>query len=339
MLKPRQTSGIAAANKKKQGGVAKPELSLILPVYNEEENLPIQYEKITDALSKLKRSCEIIFVDDGSSDGSGDVLRTLAAKDKRVKLVFFRKNFGQTAAMAAGIEYSSGKIILFMDADLQNDPDDIGKLVEKIDEGYDVVSGWRVHRKDNLFIRKIPSKIANKLISKISGIKLHDLGCSLKAYRGDVLRKVNLYGEMHRFIPIHVSWIGANITEVPVNHNPRIYGKSKYGLKRVFKVLLDLITVKFLGSYSTKPIYIFGGIGFISIFAGVGCGIAVIVMKYVRGIFMTGNPLLILTAIFIIIGVLFIQMGILAEILIRIYHESRRSRPYHVKETVNLPKA
>ena len=330
------TKKTSAKSTQKNKVVKRPDLSLILPVYNEEENLKIQYEKISTALLKIKRSCEIIFVDDGSSDNSQNILKELAAIDKRVKLILFRRNFGQTAAMSAGIDYSSGDIILFMDSDLQNDPEDIGKLIDKIDEGYDVVSGWRVRRKDNLFIRKIPSMIANKLISKISGIKLHDLGCSLKAYRGDVLRQIDLYGEMHRFIPIHVSWVGASITEIPVNHNPRIYGHSKYGLKRIFKVLLDLITVKFLGSYSTKPIYIFGGLGLLLMFCGVGCGVAVIAMKYTTGMNMTGNPLLSLTVILLIIGVLFIQMGILAELLIRIYHESKRTPPYHVKETINL---
>ena len=314
---------------------AKPYISLILPVYNEEENLVIQYDKIKQALARLKYSFEIIFVDDGSTDFSPSILKEIAAKDKQVKIILFRRNFGQTPAMAAGIEYSSGEIILFMDADLQNDPEDIGSLVSKINEGYDVVSGWRVNRKDSL-IRKIPSKIANWLISKISGIKLHDLGCSLKAYRGDVLRQVHLYGEMHRFIPIHVSWIGASIAEIPVNHNPRIYGRSKYGLKRIFKVLLDLVTVKFLGSYSTKPIYMFGGLGLIMIFLGIFCGIAVIVMKYTTGIYMTGNPLLSLTILFIIMGSLFIQMGILAELLIRIYHESKHTHPYHIGETINF---
>ena len=315
---------------------ANPDISLILPVYNEEENLDIQYNKIKQAFAKLKYSFEIIFVDDGSTDSSPSILKKIAAGDKQVKLILFRRNFGQTPAMAAGIEYSTGKTILFMDSDLQNDPEDIGRLVNKIEEGYDVVSGWRVNRKDNLFVRKIPSKIANWLISKISGIKLHDLGCSLKAYRGDVLRQVNLYGEMHRFIPIHVSWVGASITEVPVNHNPRIYGRSKYGLKRIFKVLLDLVTIKFLGSYSTKPIYMFGGLGLILILLGISSGIAVITMKYTIGMNMTGNPFLSLTVIFIIMGSLFIQMGILAEILIRIYHESRRTQPYYIHETINF---
>jgi len=329
-----KTKTTARASGKK--AKAKPDISLILPVYNEEENLVIQYDKIKQALAKLSYSFEIIFVDDGSTDSSPSILKKIAAKDKQTKLILFRRNFGQTPAMAAGIEYSSGKIILFMDSDLQNDPEDIGRLVSKINEGYDVVSGWRVNRKDNFFIRKIPSSAANWLISKISGIKLHDLGCSLKAYRGDVLRQINLYGEMHRFIPIHVSWIGASITEIPVNHNPRIYGRSKYGLKRIFKVLLDLVTIKFLGSYSTKPIYMFGGLGLILIFLGILCGIAVIVMKYATGIYMTGNPLLSLTIIFVIMGSLFIQMGILAEILMRIYHESKHTHPYYIGETINF---
>lgn len=238
--------------------------------------------------------------------------------------------------MSAGIDYSSGEIILFMDSDLQNDPNDIETLVEKIDEGYDVVSGWRIHRKENLFLRKIPSKAANWLISKISGIKLHDLGCSLKAYRGEILRQVNLYGEMHRFIPIHTSWIGASITEVPVNHNPRIHGESKYGLQRIFKVLLDLVTVKFMGSYSTKPIYIFGGTGLACLVLGILSGIAVVIMKIHFGFNMTGNPLLYLTILLIMVSVLFIQIGILAEILIRIYHETKKSPTYHVKEILNI---
>ncbi|MCL1910993.1 MAG: glycosyltransferase family 2 protein [Leptospirales bacterium] len=324
---------VKASGKKNK---AKPYISLILPVYNEEGNLIIQYDKIKQALVRLKYSFEVIFVDDGSTDSSPSILKEIAAKNKEVKLIRFRRNFGQTQAMSAGIDYSSGEIILFMDSDLQNDPEDIGRLVSKIGEGYDVVSGWRVDRKDNFFIRRIPSKVANWLISKISGIKLHDLGCSLKAYRGDVLRQVHLYGEMHRFIPIHVSWIGASITEIPVNHNPRIYGHSKYGLKRIFKVLLDLVTVKFLGSYSTKPIYMFGGLGLILIFLGILCGIAVVVMKYTTGMYMTGNPLLSLTIIFIVMGSLFIQMGILAEMLVRIYHESRRTHPYHIEETINF---
>ena len=238
-----------------------PYLSVLLPVYNEEESLDLQYKAVVKALAGLKKSYEIIFVNDGSTDGSGEILRRIAARDKRVKVVNFRRNFGQTAAMAAGIDFSRGEILVFMDSDLQNEPEDIMKLLDQIEEGYDVVSGWRKNRQDKLISRKIPSKIANRLISRVTGVPLHDLGCSLKAYRGEVLRQVNLYGEMHRFIPVHASWIGARITEVPVGHHARQYGQSKYGIKRTFKVLLDLVTVKFMGSYSTKPIYVFGGTG------------------------------------------------------------------------------
>ena len=313
-------------------------LSLVLPVYNEEENINIQYEKIVTAMNRINTKYEIIFVDDGSTDSSPEKLKQISVKDKRVKAVFFRKNFGQTAAMAAGIEYSSGDIIAFMDSDLQNDAEDIAKMVDKIDEGYDVVSGWRVNRKDKAITRRLPSKIANALIAKISGVKLHDLGCSLKLYRGEILRQVKLYGEMHRFIPVHTSWVGAKITEVPVNHNPRIYGKSKYGLKRSFKVLLDLITVKFMGSFSTKPIYVFGGTGLILLGLGFCSGIAVILMKVFYQMNMVRNPLLQLTMLLVITAFIFIQMGIMAEIMIRTYHESQGRPPYFVKETINLGK-
>ncbi|HPX91045.1 MAG TPA: glycosyltransferase family 2 protein, partial [Spirochaetota bacterium] len=278
----------------------------------------------------------IIFVDDGSSDSSYDILKEIASSDKNVRLVRFRRNFGQTAAMAAGIDYSKGEVIVFMDSDLQNEPEDIGKLLEKIDEGYDVVSGWRANRQDKLISRKIPSKIANWLIARVTGVPLHDLGCSLKAYRGEVLRQVNLYGEMHRFIPVHASWIGARITEVPVGHHARQFGKSKYGIKRTFKVLLDLITVKFMGSYSTKPIYIFGGTGIFLLLLGFLSGAAVVAMKILLHHNMIRNPLLLMTVMLIILGVLFIQMGIIAEIMIRIYHESQKLPPYRVRETVNI---
>lgn len=311
-------------------------LSVVLPVYNEEESLELQHRAVTEAVKKLKRTYEIIFVDDGSVDSSYEILKKISASDKNVKLVRFRRNFGQTAAMAAGIDHSKGEVIVFMDSDLQNEPEDIGKLLEKIEEGYDVVSGWRANRQDKLISRKIPSKIANWLIAKVTGVSLHDLGCSLKAYRGDVLRQVNLYGEMHRFIPVHASWIGARITEVPVGHHARQYGESKYGIRRTFKVILDLITVKFMGSYSTKPIYIFGGTGFIIFLIGLISGISVVAMKIVSGTDMSGNPLLILTVLLLIIGVLFIQMGIIAEIMIRIYHESQKMPPYRVRETINI---
>ncbi len=321
---------------KKTSGKKAPQLSVVLPVYNEEESIDLQYKAVLDAVKKLNRTYEIIFVNDGSTDKSGDLLKLIAKKDKNVKLVLFRRNFGQTAAMAAGIDHSKGEVIVFMDSDLQNEPEDIGKLLEKIDEGYDVVSGWRNKRQDKWLSRKLPSKIANWLISRVTGVPLHDLGCSLKAYRGEILRQVNLYGEMHRFIPVHASWIGAKITEIPVGHHARQYGQSKYGIKRTFKVILDLITVKFMGSYSTKPIYIFGGSGLLSLFFALISGSTVIIMKILYNYSMNRNPLFMLTILLIIIGVLFIQMGILAEIMIRIYHESKGEPPYKVKETINI---
>lgn len=319
-----------------QKKAAKELISIVLPVYNEEENIALQYQHIVDSIKPSGLNFEIIFVDDGSRDRSVEILSEIARKDKRVKLVVFRRNFGQTAAMAAGIDYSSGDIIVFMDSDLQNDARDIPTLVDKIHEGYDVVSGWRKDRKDKLVSRKIPSRIANWLIAKVSGVKLHDLGCSLKAYRGEVLRQVKLYGEMHRFIPVHASWVGAKITEVPVRHHARKFGQSKYGIQRTFKVLLDLITVKFLGSYSTKPIYVFGGAGMALLILSFISGAAVILMKIFQGLSMNRNPLLFLTVLLILMSGMFIMLGILAELLIRIYHESQDKTPYTVKTVINI---
>ncbi len=311
-------------------------ISIILPVYNEQENIELQYKDIIDKLRSSSLKFEIIFVDDGSTDKSVDILKKIAAKDTRVKLVLFRRNFGQTAAMSAGIDHSSGEIILFMDSDLQFDAKDIITLINKIDEGYDVVSGWRKDRKDRLISRKIPSKIANWIISKVTGVNIHDFGCSLKAYKGEVLRPVKLYGEMHRFIPVYASWVGANITEIPITHLPRKFGKSKYGIIRTFKVLLDLITVKFMGSYSTKPIYVFGGFGFLLFIFGAISGAAVILMKILLNHSMIRNPLLLLTVMLMILSIIFILLGILAEILIRIYHESQDKPAYNLKELVNI---
>lgn len=311
-------------------------LTIILPVFNEENTVLKQYENIIASVTPLKISYEIIFVDDGSIDQSFDIIKKISTDDKKVKVIRFRRNFGQTAAIAAGIAYSNGDIVVMMDADLQNDARDIAILLEKIDEGYDVVSGWRRQRKDKLLSRKIPSIIANWLISKVSGIKLHDLGCSLKAYRGDVLRQVKLYGEMHRFIPIYASWIGAAITEIPVRHHPRTSGKSKYGITRTFKVLLDMITVKFLGSFSTKPIYIFGGMGGLLFLISLLSGSAVILMKILFNHSMIRNPLLLLTVMLIILSAMFVLLGILAEILIRIYHESQDQPSYRIRETINF---
>jgi len=312
----------------------KPYLSIVLPVFNEAENIELQYKHIVDAMNKTPYSYEIVFVDDGSIDNSFKLLELIAANDRHVHVVQFRRNFGQTAAMAAGIDYAKGDIIIFMDSDLQNDASDIPLLVQKIEEGYDVVSGWRKNRHDKLLSRKIPSRIANWLIAKITGVHLHDLGCSLKAYRGEIIRQVNLYGEMHRFIPVHASWIGASIVEVPVQHHSRKFGKSKYGIQRTFKVLLDLATVKFMGSYSTKPNYIFGGIGLLLLVLSGISGIIVIAMKLLLHHSMIRNPLLLFTVMLIILGIMFILLGILAEIMIRIYHESQKLPPYRVKKYI-----
>lgn len=313
------------------------EVSVILPVYNEEDNIVRQYEKLTSSMHKIGKKYEIIFVDDGSVDKSVELLSEIAQRDKSVKLVAFRRNFGQTAAMRAGIDHAVGDIIVFMDSDLQNESDDIELLLDKIEEGYDVAAGWRKKRHDKFFTRKVPSFFANHIIAWVTGVKLHDLGCSLKAFRADVLKKVKLYGEMHRFIPVHASWIGASIIEVPVRHHARKYGKSKYGMMRTFKVLLDLITIKFLGSFSTKPIYLYGGLGIATMFLAAISAVLVITMKIFWRMNITGNPFFQLFFLFVILSVILALMGVQTEILIRIYHESTHRSPYYVKDVVDGP--
>jgi glycosyltransferase involved in cell wall biosynthesis len=312
-----------------------PELSIIIPVLNEEENIDRLYGKLCESMSELGKSWEVIFVDDGSSDKSYELLTGLSKKDDRVIVVRFVKNFGQTAALAAGIDYASGEVIVPMDADLQNDPADIRALLQKLDEGYDVVSGWRKNRQDEFLTRLIPSWTANKLISIISGVRLHDYGCSLKAYRREVIKDVRLYGEMHRFVPIYATWVGAKVAEIPVNHFAREFGKSKYGISRTFKVVLDLITVKFLSSYATKPIYLFGTAGiwsFITSFLIFGW---MVVLKIWYHTTFIETPLPVLTAMFFMLGVQFILMGLLAEIIMRTYHESQGKRIYVIKTVLN----
>ena len=251
-------------NQSNEGDGHPPEISIFLPVFNEEPNLRPLHEKLNQALTQLGRTAEIIYVDDGSSDGSLNILREIAAQDARVRVIALRRNYGQTPAMAAGIHAAKGHVLIPMDADLQNDPADIARLLDKLDEGYDVVSGWRKNRQDPLITRKIPSQMANWLISKIGGVPLHDYGCSLKAYRRESLEDVQLYGEMHRFIPIYASWSGARVTEIPVEHHARTMGKSKYGLSRTIKVVFDLMTIKFMASYQTKPLYMFGFAGLLT---------------------------------------------------------------------------
>jgi len=308
-----------------------PQVSIVVPLLNEQENIGSLYEQITQTLAG-RYDYEIIFVDDGSSDNSFDILAKLQKTDAGIVVIRFRKNFGQTAALSAGFAHARGKVIVAIDADLQNDPADIPKMVAKLDEGFDVVSGWRKKRHDNAITRLLPSKIANWLISRITGVKLHDYGCTLKAYRREVLEETKLYGEMHRFIPALASWSGARIAEMVVNHRPRTAGTAKYGLGRTLKVILDLITVKFLGSFSTKPIYIFGGLGLLGAFGAVLFGVIVLYQKIWHENDMSGNPLLILTAVCILATIQFILMGLLAELLVRTYHESQNRPTYVIKE-------
>ena len=310
------------------------ELSIVIPVFNERESLEELFQELKGVLNALGRSYEIIFVDDGSTDGSTEMLKGLAQEDRHTRAVLLRRNFGQSAAMSAGFDLAQGRIFITLDADLQNDPGDIPKLLAKMDEGYDVASGWRKQRRDPLFTRRIPSFFANMLISKITSVHLHDYGCTLKAYRREVLKDVRLYGEMHRFLPALASWLGVKVAEVEVNHRPRRFGESKYGLGRTHRVILDLINLKFLLSYSTRPIRIFGGIGMVSLLGGIVSGASVVWMKLSGGKDMTGNPLLLLTVLFILIGIQFITMGLLGEILIRTYHESQGKPIYVVKELV-----
>jgi len=313
-----------------------PEVSVFLPVYNEEPNLHPLHAKLDAALKSLGRSAEIVYVDDGSNDGSLNILREIAEMDSRVRVVALRRNYGQTAAMAAGIDAARGNVLIPMDADLQNDPADIERLLSKLDEGYDVVSGWRKNRKDKMVTRKIPSMIANRLISWIGGVPLHDYGCSLKAYRRESLQDVRLYGEMHRFIPIYASWAGARVTEIPVEHHARTMGKSKYGLSRTLKVVFDLMTIKFMASYQTKPIYVFGSFGMLAFAISVFSGLYALFLKVIHKADFVQTPLPVLSIVMFAVGVQFLLMGLLAEMLVRTYHESQAKAIYAVRERVGF---
>jgi len=308
-------------------------VSIVVPLLDEQENIESLYNEIKTVLEG-KYSYEIIFIDDGSTDASFEILSQLQASDNHVRVIRFRRNFGQTAAMSAGFDHARGHYVIPLDADRQNDPADIPAMIEKLNEGYDIVSGWRKKRHDRALTRLLPSKIANWIIAKITGVKLHDFGCTLKVYRREILVETRLYGEMHRFIPALASWSGARICEMVVNHRPRTSGKAKYGLGRTLKVILDLITVKFLGSFSTKPIYIFGGLG---LFTGIGAvlsGLAVFYQKFISDshLSMNRNPLLVLTAMLITATIQFILMGLLAEILVRTYHESQNRPTYVIRD-------
>jgi glycosyltransferase involved in cell wall biosynthesis len=315
------------------------DLSLVIPVYNEKDNLPLLMQAIRAALQPLQQTWEVIFVDDGSTDGSTEILAQLAEQfPTHVRAVIFRRNFGQTAAIAAGLDHADGNIIILLDADLQNDPADIPVLLAKLDEGYDLVSGWRKDRKDNRFTRTIPSMLANGLISWVTGVHLHDYGCTLKAYRREALEGFRLYGEMHRFIPVFAHSVGAKITEIPVRHHPRKFGVAKYGLERTVKVILDLFTVKFLLDYSNKPIYLFGGAGMGLIFGSALLMLYLFVRRFVSGVAVLGSPLFQLGVMFAIMGFQSILMGLIAELLARTYHESQSKPTYTVRETINLKK-
>ncbi len=312
------------------------DLSIVVPIYNEEGNILALYAGIGAALADIPLEYEVILVDDGSIDNTFTILMKLAREDPRVKVIRLRRNFGQTAAMAAGFDAATGSVLVPMDGDMQNDPADIPRLMEKMREGYDVVSGWRKDRMDAFLNRKLPSVIANYVISLMTGIKLHDYGCTLKAYRREIIEGINLYGEMHRFVPALASQVGARMAEIPVNHRHRLHGKSKYGISRTLRVMLDLLTVKFLLAYSTKPIQLFGKWGIYTLLAAFLSGGATLYMKFFEHTNMNRNPLLILTAFLLFMGVQFIVLGLLGELNARTYYEAQGKPIYVVRETINL---
>lgn len=313
------------------------DLTIVIPLYNEEDNVAAQIAEIVAALAGEGIIYEVILVDDGSRDGTFSVAVRLAGENPCVRVIRLRRNFGQTAAMAAGFDAAQGEIVIPMDGDLQNDPADIPRLLQKIGEGYDLVSGWRKSRQDRFFSRRLPSVLANALISRITGVQLHDYGCTLKAYRRELLSEVNLYGELHRFVPALASQLGAHVAEIAVNHRPRRAGKSKYGMDRTLRVVLDLVTVKFLLRYSTRPMQLFGkwGAGTFGL-AGL-TGLATLYMKFIEGLSMNRNPLTILTAFLLFTGVQFIVLGLLGELVTRTYHEVQGKSIYSIRETRNLP--
>ncbi len=309
-------------------------VSIVVPLFNEEENVINLYREVRDVVDRAQLNAEFVFVDDGSSDNTVPTLMKAAGEDARVKVIRFRRNFGQTAAMAAGFDYAEGDVIVTLDGDLQNDPAEIPRMLEKLDEGYDLVAGWRKNRQDKMLSRKLPSMIANRLISSTTNVRLHDYGCTLKAMRSDVAKQINLYGEMHRFIPALAAEHGVKIAEIPVNHRARVAGKSKYGISRTFRVMLDLLTVKFFLGFSTRPLHMFGALGFLS--GGVG-GLMMSVLITQRLFFsmpLANRPALLLATMLVLIGLQFICFGLLAEILVRTYHESQNKKIYAVREVL-----
>jgi len=312
----------------------KMDLSIVIPVYNEKESVAHLYSGLNKTLSKLKIKYEVILIDDGSTDGTHEELKKINRKNSFYKIIRFRRNFGQTSAMSAGFHYSSGEVIITLDADLQNDPKDIPAILEKLDEGYDIVSGWRRERKDKAVSRRFPSIVANKIISRLSGVYLHDYGCTLKAYRKEVIENIELYGEMHRYIPAVASRMGVSVTEIPVTHHSRKYGRSKYGISRTIRVILDIITIKFLLSYSQRPIQIFGLLGLLSGTAGFIITAYLIIMRIFFDQSLADRPLFILSIFMIFIGIQLITMGLLAEINMRIYHEAQDKPTYVIRDII-----
>jgi glycosyltransferase involved in cell wall biosynthesis len=311
-------------------------LSVIVPVFNEAESLRQLHEELRAALDAIGSPYEIVFVDDGSTDGSLAVLRELAMADTAVRLIEFQANRGQTAALAAGMAHSRGDVIIPMDSDLQNDPADIERLLDKLDEGYDVVSGWRHDRRDRALSRRLPSWVANRLISRVTGVHLHDYGCSLKAYRSTMIEHVHLYGEMHRFVPVYAKWAGARVAEIPVNHRPRRFGRSKYGISRTMKVLIDLITIQVLSRFGTKPSYVFGGLGFMCFLLSGLAMLGAFYFKFFGDKTFVSTPLPLASVTLFGVGVQLVLMGVLAELIIRVYHESQAKPTYIVRQELGV---
>ena len=306
-------------------------VSVVIPIHDEEESLTQLYEEVKSVLETLDISWELIFIDDGSTDTSLDILKAIQNNDSQVRVIQLRRNFGQTAAMAAGFDYAQGEVIITMDGDLQNDPADIPRLLKKLDEGYDIVSGWRKDRKDSFLTKSLPSKLSNKMASLLTGVHLHDYGCTLKAYRREVIEKIHLYGELHRYIPAVASSIGANVAEIDVKHYPRLHGKSKYGMGRLIRGFLDLISLKLMLSYMTRPMQMFGGLGLLFMFGGMSSALATALMKIFMGVDMTGNPMLYLAILFFIAGIQLISLGFLGELTMRTYHETQQKPIYSVR--------
>ncbi len=312
-----------------------PELSIVIPLYNEADNVEPLYEELTAALTQIGQSYEVVIVDDGSRDASFERLKANHQRDARWRIIRFRRNFGQTAAFSAGFAAARGEIVITSDADLQNDPRDIPALLAKMAEGYDIVSGWRVNRKEPFLSRRLPSMLANRMISGATGVVLHDYGCSLKAYRSEVVKNVRLYGQLHRFIPAVASWMGVTVAEVPVNDRARRFGTSKYGISRTFRVILDLITVRFLLGYVNRPLHVFGGVGFASGALGILIGLYLTMVKFLSGEDIGNRPLLLLAVLLVILGVQMVSMGLLAEMIMRTYYEAQGKAIYVIREQLD----